>query len=88
MNQHRFVEWRTASGEPTTIQGVTVTPQSRSLQLTIPWGGFAWNHPVAVVVRRGDDEQRIPLVDVTRIVQLSIYGAAFLLTMLFWLRRE
>lgn len=88
MNQRRIIEWRTASGKPTTVQGVTVTPQSQALQITLPWGGFVWNRPVAVVARRGDDEQRIPLIDVTRTAQLSIYAAAFFLTLLFWLRRE
>lgn len=68
--------WRLISGAPVTAGSVTVTPQARVLQVRFPWGGpwgaFVWNRPVAVLVERDGKQERIPIVDVTRVAQLTI----------------
>lgn len=67
-------QWQTISGDPKTIGDVTVTPQSQALTIRWPYGGLVWNRPVAVLVERGGETERIPVVDVTRIAQLGLLG--------------
>ncbi len=68
------LQWQTISGEEVTIGDVTLTPQSQALTLRWPNGGFVWNRPVAVLVERDGQTERVPVVDVTRIVQLALLG--------------
>lgn len=64
------------SGEPLTINDMTVTPQSRAFSLRWPNGGLVWNRPVAVIVERDGQVERLPIVDVTRYAQIALYGSA------------
>jgi hypothetical protein len=69
---------REAPAEPVTVGGLTVTPQSRALVVRLPQGGFVWNRPTAVLVEHDGQARRIPIVDVTRIVQVGLLGLAVL----------
>ncbi len=73
---------KTRSGEPVTVGDIRLTPQSQALTIRWPNGGFVWNRPVAVVVERGDESERIPIVDVTLVAQVALLalGAAFAIT--------
>lgn len=64
-----FIQLQTTSGDPQTIGDATITPQSQALIVRFPFGGFVWNRPVAVLVDRNGQTERIPIVDVTRIAQ-------------------
>jgi hypothetical protein len=58
------------------------------VRLQIPgWlGGFIWNRPVAVVVQTGDDEEQIiPVIDVTRAAQLAIFGSGLFIVLMAYL---
>jgi hypothetical protein len=68
------IEWQTHSGSPVTVGNLTVTPQSQAL--TVRWlaGGLVWNRPVAVLVEREGQTERIPIIDVTRVVQAGLLG--------------
>ena len=82
----RFVQFRTSSGETVKKGDVTVTPISQALIVNFPYGGFVWNRPLAIEVDDGETTKRIPILDVTRIVQLSLIGFGFIfviLTLLF-----
>jgi hypothetical protein len=59
-----LVQWQTVSGEAVRVGEVALTPQSQALTLHWPKGGFVWNRPV-------------PVVDVTRIAQLTLLGLGF-----------
>jgi hypothetical protein len=61
---------------------VSIKPQSRVLTARWPQGGWVWNRPVAVLVKRGEQEKRISIVDVTRVAQLALYGAAVVFTII------
>lgn len=75
MQRHgKMIEWRTVSGSPVTVGDVTLTPQSQALTIGWPDGGLVWNRPVAILVERGQHAERIPIVDVTRVVQLGLLG--------------
>jgi hypothetical protein len=72
------IQWQTFSGEQVIVGDVTLTPQSQAL--TIRWrnGGFVWNRPVAVLVERRGQTERIPVVDVTRMAQFALLGLGFI----------
>ncbi len=70
-----IVKWQTVSGAALTVGDVTVVPQSQAL--TLRWGrfgGLVWNRPAAILVERGGQTERIPIVDFTRAVQVSLLG--------------
>jgi hypothetical protein len=72
--QKMKVKWQTTSGETTAHGDIQVTPQSRALTVRWPRGGWVWNCPVAVLVERDGHRRRVPIVDVTRVAQLMLYG--------------
>jgi hypothetical protein len=69
------IAWgREAPAEPVRVGEVTVTPLARALVVRLPWGGFVWNRPTAVTVERAGAVRRVPVVDVTRVLQLGLLG--------------
>lgn len=79
---------QTMSGETVTVGEVAATPQSQALTMRWPRGGWVWNRPVAVLVERGEEKERIPIVDVTRMAQLGLYGLSLVfgvLGLLMWI---
>jgi hypothetical protein len=68
------IQCQTVSGEQVTVGDVTLTPQSQALTVRWPNGGFVWNRPTAVLVERGGQTERVPIVDVTRVAQLTLLG--------------
>ncbi len=75
MKLGEIIQWQTLSGKAVTVGDVTVVPQSQAL--TLRWGrfgGLVWNRPAALLVERGDQTERIPIVDFTRSAQLSLLG--------------
>jgi hypothetical protein len=71
------IQWQTMSGETVTAGDITLRPQSQALTVRLPKGGFVWNRPVAVMVERGGQMERVPVVDITRIAQLTLLGLGF-----------
>ena len=66
------LQLRTIRDAPVTVRGITVTPVSKVLSVRLPFAGFVWNRPHAVVVERDGRVERIPILDVTRIVPLGL----------------
>ncbi len=71
---------QTVSGQPVTVESVTVTPQSQALIVRLPIGGFVWNRPTAILVERDETTKRFPIVDITRILQLWLLGFSLVLS--------
>jgi hypothetical protein len=69
---------REVSAAPVTVDGVTVTPRSRALVVRLPKGGLVWHRPTAVLVERDGQARRLPIVDLTRILQVGLLGLAAL----------
>jgi hypothetical protein len=67
---------RDASAEPVTVDDLTVTPRSRALVVRLPKGELVWNRPTAVLVERDGQARRIPIVDLTRILQAGLLDLA------------
>jgi hypothetical protein len=77
-----WIQWTTRSGDPLTVGDVTITPQSQALTIRGPFGGFVWNRPVAVLVEREEGVERVPIIDVTRLVRWSLVAMNALFLML------
>ena len=77
MRRRIDIAWaQEASAAPVTLGDVTVTPRARALVVRLPQGGFVWNRPTAVTVERAGAERRVPVVDVTRLLQLGALALA------------
>ena len=79
-----MLRWQTVSGDKVTAGDVTVTPQSRALTIRWPYGGLVWNRPVGILVERGEQAERIPIVDVTRMAQLGLFGLSLVFSMIIF----
>ena len=76
----KLIGWQTVAGQPVTVNDITVTPLAQTLTVRWPQGGLAWNRPVALLVQQADTQQRrVPITDVTRLVQLALLGSGLLL---------
>jgi hypothetical protein len=72
---------QTLWGDKVTVGDVTVTPQSQALTICWSKGGFVWHRPTAILVDRGDHTERVPIVDLTRIVQWGLLGLGLVFSM-------
>ena len=69
-----FIRLETTSAEPIVVGDTKITPQAQAFSVRFPFGGFVWNRPTAVLVERDDLTERIPIVDVTRVTQIALFG--------------
>ena len=76
-----FVQWKTSSGQPIVVGDSTIVPQAQAIALKLPYCGFVWNRPVAILVERDGQRQRFPIFDVTRAVILVLSGVALTISL-------
>ncbi|HEY7348324.1 MAG TPA: hypothetical protein VH599_08395 [Ktedonobacterales bacterium] len=79
--------WRTyeTRGQPVQAHGYEITPIGRVAQIIWPGGGLLWNRPVAVEVRQGAQQTRLPIRNMTRrIIASSLIGLAITSLLLSW----
>ncbi len=69
-----LVQWHKASGQPVVVHDLTLTPQSQVLIVRFPWGAWVWHRPTAIQVERNGRVERLPIVDLTRLIQLGLVG--------------
>ena len=86
-------EWETRTGDPVVINDdalgkVTVTPQSQALTICWPYGGWVWNRPLAILVERGAQTDRAPIVDVTRVAQLGLFAFSLIFSLFILLQAK
>ena len=72
-----LLEVKTVEGEAIRMSGYAITPQSQSIILGRGSGGIIWNRPLGVIVEENGTQQRLPIIDVTRLVQIGllVFGA-------------
>ncbi|MCP4424128.1 MAG: hypothetical protein GY803_06530 [Chloroflexi bacterium] len=87
MNEPIF-QWRTVNGEPTTVGHVMITLQAQALSIRLPFGGFVWNRPAAVLVEENGRTERIPIMDITRLIVLAAAGLSTAVTILSRRKKE
>ena len=71
-----LIQLQTNTGEKITAGNLSLTPQSKALTIRLPFGGFVWNRPVAVLVEENGQTRRIPIVDATRMAQVGVLALA------------
>ena len=69
-----MIRWQTLSGVSLHARDFKVTPLARVLQVRLPFGILVWNSPAAVLAERDGEQERVPIVDVTRLVVLGLFG--------------
>jgi hypothetical protein len=79
----KIVQVQTRAGKPLEIRRTAgpptaVVPYSKAITIQFPFGAFVWNRPFAVEVRDGENRRRLPIVDITRTVQLGLYALGFI----------
>lgn len=70
------VLWRRQAGPAVEVGDMTIRPQSRAIGVRTPYGGFVWNRPVSVTIEQDGRVRRMPVIDLTRIVQVVLIGLA------------
>lgn len=75
----QWIQWKTQSGSPIHVEDVIVTPQSQTLSLITPFGGFVWNRPTAVLVEQNGQNTTHPIPDITRTALIVIAIFVFIL---------
>ena len=80
MRLKELFQVQTVSGQPVTVDNLTMTPRSQALIVRLPIGAFVWNRPVAILVERDETAKRLPIVDITRILQLWLLGFSLVLS--------
>ena len=83
----RIFNISTLTGEPHQIGHINVVPQSQAWVLRGSGWGFVWNRPLAVLVEQQGQVSRIPVVDVTRWVILTLFGLVLLQGIFLWINR-
>ena len=83
------IERRTSLGATFDAGGVRVTPLAHVVMVRLPVGAFVWNRPGTVIVERDGRVERLPIVNVTRIAQVALWGCALaaLIAVRWWPRR-
>lgn len=84
----RFLQVETRAGDPIRAGDSTIVPLAKSLQIRLPGGrgGVIWNRPASVAVQTaGGQEYILPIRDITRQVQFSLYAGSLLGVFLMWL---
>ena len=69
-----LVQWQKASGQSVVVHDLTLTPQSQVLSIRFPWGTFVWHRPTSILVKRNGRVEQLPIVDLTRVIQLGLVG--------------
>ncbi len=69
--KEKIWQWEIQNSQPVTVGARTITPQTQVVSLRLPFGGFVWNRPAAVLVEENGRVQRLPIPDVTRMIVLA-----------------
>lgn len=72
-NRKRF-HWKTHRGESLYDGELSITPVAKLLSVRLPFIGFIWSYPYQVEITHGEEIRILPIVNLTRLAQISIYG--------------
>jgi hypothetical protein len=68
------VRWQVTAGHPVVVGNTRITLQSRTLVVGWFSVGVIWRHPTAALVEADGRATRMPIHDVTRLIELGLLG--------------
>ena len=77
-NRQPYASLRRKAAPAVPCGAFVLSGETLVLQLRWPSGGFVWNYPLAVHTTRDGATRHIPIIDVTRVVQLTLWTLTFL----------
>lgn len=80
-----LVQIQTRSGSVVTAGGIAITPISQQLVVRLPGARIEWHRPAAILVARAGQVQRIPIVNVTRLIRFGLWSVCFSLLVVQWI---
>jgi hypothetical protein len=69
------------------VGGALITPESRVVELELPWARAVWRCPSAIRVERNGATTRTVIVDVTRSLEVAAVASALAAVLLRWRTR-
>jgi len=61
--------------------GIEVVPFSKSVGMVGNHGGWIWNRPSKVEIRSGEEVTTIPVLNLTRLIQIFLFTLSFLFSL-------
>ncbi len=83
-----LIMWETQSSTPIQVDNMTITPQTKSLSVRLPYGGFVWNRPSGVLIEENGRTEYQPIVDVTRTAVIALFAITLFVSLLAFLGRR
>jgi hypothetical protein len=77
-----FIRLEKCTGPATTVGNTIVSPQAVVLKVRWPFGGAVWNYPIALRVEQNGQVRQIPVLDVTRLVEIAMLFTAALVVLI------
>jgi hypothetical protein len=84
-NKDRYIKLSGGSRKLSGRRGFNVFPESRSVQLSGSKWKWVWNRPVGVILQKGSEQVRVPIIDLTRYIQVLLYGLSVIFVSLGFL---
>jgi hypothetical protein len=69
-----IVRWQVTVGHPVVVGNTRISLQSRALVVGWLSGGVVWRHPIAARIEADGRATRLPIHDVTRLIELGLLG--------------
>ena len=64
----------TERASPIFVGDTTFVGLSQAVMIDLQFARFLWNRPIGVLVERAGRTRRVPVVDVTRLLQVAFYA--------------
>jgi hypothetical protein len=77
-----LIKLTTTTSQSVTIGEITLTPEAHALVVRLPFAGFVWNRPSAVLVERGGQFERLHIINLSRVAQICLIAATLLFVLL------
>jgi hypothetical protein len=82
MHFKELLQVQTATGPSVTVGDITVTPRLQAIIVRLPDCHFIWSRPTGVLVEQHGLVKHLPIVDVTRLLQLGLLGFCLAISLL------
>jgi hypothetical protein len=78
----QYISLAEGSGSRSQWDEFELNPQNRVVQLGGERWGWVWNRPCGLVIRKGDIEHRVRIINYTRLIAFFLYVLSSLLVIL------